>query len=605
MPTATFDVTSFGAKADGKTDDQLAIAKAVAAANAWTHDVAAHKAIIYFPAGTYNLAHVMGLYAINILDARNLALEGQNCRLGLGQYCVKLIGAAVTFNQSRRLPVYNSFFNIENSDQITISGFYLDKEQPYFSQGKVIAVMPKARSLEIKVDEGYQDFTDPWIDQLLNVIVVFTDPAERSWDHSDAACANGAPATSEDHDCHNFHILSKVRLSSGFWKLLLDQTPPTEFQGHPYLMWRNLGWQPGFMINHSRNITVENIFYTGGGGQGVHVQASEGDILLRNFVVDVPSGSDRLFAATSGFNGVRNRANIALDHVRVAHTDDDAVHFASGFYYPVLAQNADRKEMRIALCYDKDFRSGDRVAAWNWSSKRKVGEATVISSQVVADAEPMRFSRTCDVTFDKPLPSLTHLRSYDNRMIGRERDDNDRVVNLSFKTHLTITHSYLSSMRARCAVIQVSAQLTDNVCADAVLAGFLVGPEYSWGEGYAVDKVEIVGNHFDDVSGTAIYIGDILDSNRSPDFDHLIGRVPPITDNERDNTDVVIKNNTFRYLGTYGRGIMGIRGAAVTVENAQNVSILGNKVDDATTIHRDAPLDVIVSPTTAQGVVVR
>jgi hypothetical protein len=603
--TKTFNVRNFGATGDGQTDDQVAIAKAVATARAWTQSVVPHRGIVYFPAGTYNVSHVMGLYAINVIDARNLTLQGQDCVSGLGKYCVKLIGAAVTLNVQRKLPEYNSFFNIEHSDHITIDGFYLDKRQPYFSQGKVVDVMPTERALEIKVDEGYEDFSDPWIDQLLNTIVVFTDPTGRNWDHSDAACANGLPPTPADHDCHNFHILSKIHLAPRTWKLLLDQTPPQEFRGRPYLMWRNLGWQPGFMIDHSKDITVKNIFYTGGGGPGLHIQASDGDILVRDFTIDVPPGSGRLFAATSGFNGARNRSDIVLDHVRVAHTDDDAVHFADGFYYPALEQSTDGRKVRIALCYDGDFQPGDHLEAWNWASKSRVGDATVVSSQVVTDSEPLRFPRTCDVTLDRPLPKLTHLRSYDSKMLGREADDDDRILNLSFNTHLTVENSYLSTMRARCAIIQVSADIANNVCANVVLAGFIVGPEFSWGEGYAVQNVTIIGNHFENVSGTSIYVADILNSNRSPDFKTLTSSVPPPRNIQRDNSNIVIENNSFHDLGTYARGIMGIRGVAVTIENARNVIILGNHVEDANPLHRDAPVNVVVSPTTTQDVTTR
>lgn len=600
--TQSFSVRDYGATGDGQHDDQIAIERTIRAAAAWTGQSVEHAAVVYFPAGTYALTHIYKLYAINLVGSRNISVRGQVCPDAKVYYCVKLIGAPATLNQANGLPVYNSFFNVSQSHNIHISNFYLDKQRPYFSQGKVLAVDPVDRTVDLEFDRGYQDFSDPLTDRLLNTIVVFTDPALRNWDHSDAACLGAVAATATNHDCHNFHMQAKQVLRPGVFRVQLDQAPPQEFVGHSYLMWRNLGWQPGFMVDRSSDVVVENIFYTGGGGPGAHVQASDGEVLFRNFTVDVPAGSGRLFAATSGFNGSRNRGKITLDKVHVAHTDDDAFHFAAGYYYPVIAEAPDKRSISIALCYDGDFRPGDQVAAWDWSTKRYVASATVMSSASILDQDRARYPRACRIALDKPLPLLNNLRSYENSFIGRRPDVNDRILNMSFQPFLTVKDSYLSSMRARCGIIQVSANVSGNTCRNTILAGFLVGPEFVWGEGYAVKDVSITNNDFDSIGGTAIYIADIADSNRSPTYAQMSDPKELDTNNQKDNRNISIQGNRFSNLGAYGHGIMGIRGAAITVENASSVQISGNTVVHSALEHRDAPTSIVVSPSTTSNV---
>lgn len=594
-----FNVENYGAKANGQTDDQIAIARTIKAAETWTNASDANRAIVYFPAGSYALTSIFGLYAINIINARNLTILGEDCRDRSGNYCVKLIGAPVSFNKQSRLPKYNTFFHVERSLNVTISNFYLDKARPYFSQGKIEKVNSEHHYLEIHVDAGYPDLSDAWVSNLDNIIVVFTEPTLWSWDHSDAACGK----TALSNGCSNFHITGQQQIGSHVWRVSLDRPPPPEFLNKPYLMWRNLGWQSGFMIDNSSNITTSNIFYTGGGGPGLHIQRSEGNNVVRNFVVDVPPNSNRLFAATSGFSGSANRGNITLDRVHVEHTDDDAFHFLNGYYYPALKQSPDRRSVDIDLCYDGDFRPGDKVDIWNWTKKESIDKATVISSQVIVDKDYSLFPRVCRLYLDKAIPLLSYMRTYDNRRLGQANDKNDRVLNLSPKTALVVENSYLSSMRARCGIIQVSALIIHSTCENTTLAGFLVGPEFAWGEGYSVNNVSFISNIFFNVSGTAILIADQVQSLASPTFEAMI-KDDPDSHSEKDNKNILIQGNTFAHLGTRGRGIMGIRGTAITVANAANVRILGNHIETLDPSDRDAPSDIVVSPRSTSKVIV-
>jgi len=599
-PIKTFNVKTYGAKGDGETDDQLAINKTLLDAQVWTSSDANHLATVYFPAGTYSLTHLFGAYAINILNTKNITFEGESCPANTRlNYCVKLMGAPASYNANAKNISSNSFFYIKNSSNIQIHNFYLDKKVPYFSQGKVLAVNSQDKTVDLRTDAGYAGFDDPVINNLYKLFQVFTDPQLRYWDHSDAACAGPKPASSSDPNCYNFHILAKRSIGQNIWRITLDKMPPQTFLNMPYLMWKS-GWPPGFMVEHSNNVTAENIFYTGGGGPAVRIWGSSGNNIFRNFTVDVPQNSKRLFAAGSGFNGTKNYGQITLDHVSVAHTDDDAFHFSAGPYFPSLQQSEDRRIVRLALCYDGDFKQGNKITAWRWDNKTPIMQATIVSVKMVTDSNPAAYPRSCEITLDQPLPALANMRTYDDSKIGALKDTNDRIFNTSFNASLVVSDSYLSSMRARCGIIQVPALVVRNTCQNTILAGFLVGPEYSWGEGYAVNNVQITSNLFDNVGGTAIYVANISDSNNSSTYQQITDSIKPAINIQQDNKNIIISNNKFSNLGMFGHGIMGVRGLAISLQNADTVQITNNNFGSS--VVRDAPADIAISPTTTSHV---
>ncbi len=589
--------------ADGKTDVQPAIAQALAAAASWTNQTAGNRAVVLFPPGTYNLTQYRAIFAINLTGLHDITLTGDPTPDEAGNYRTKLIGAPAAYNAARNTPLYNSFFNVYGARNIIIENFYLDKQAPYFVQGTVRAADANAHTIDVTVAPGYRDFSDPYVAHLLKIIWFFTGPDREIWDHGAAACAPTTPRLPLDYGCYGTHVLSHQLLSPNLWRLTLDKPPSSADTDQPFVIWNNLGWQPGFMVDHSENVTIQNIFYTGG-GPAVHIQFSDGDNVIKNVRVDIPPNSGALFAATSGFNGGSNRGTITLDNVHVAHVDDDAFHFSASTYFPVLNATAAGDHLRLALCYDGSFQPGDTVALWNWSEKHEVARAEITTATIVKDSDATNFPRTCDITLDRGLGAIHNMRTYNPRRLGLEMDENDRILNLSFHPQLTVENSYLSSMRARCGIIQVSATFTDNMCENTALAGLLVGPEFGWGEGYSVNHVVIRNNTFRNIGGTAIYIANIADSSHALSYDEVTA--PSASTNiSQSNTNIEVTSNQFADLGAFQYGVMGMRGAAVTVQNAKNVSIQSNLLDPASTRYSDTKTPIVVAPASTSGIVVQ
>lgn len=591
----TFSVRDYGATGAGVVDEQMAILKTVKAASAWTNAVAGNTATVLFPAGTYAVTHMYGFYAVDLTGMHDITVQGE-CATSAPESCTKLIGAAATLADNSVNVVYNTFFQISGAQNISIRNFYLDKAVPFFSQGVVSNVNASAKTIDVVADSGYLPLGDNLAQRLMNIVMFFPNPASPYWDHDSAACSLGTAMSSTDHGCYNFHVLAKVNTSGNSWRFTLDKAPDASFLNGKFLLWKNLGWWYGITVDSSSNTQISNIFYTGGGGPAVHVQRSSGTTLVQNVVVDVPTGSGRLFSATSGFNGGHNRGGVVLDHVQTRRIDDDAFHFSAGAYYPALSQSGGNTVVRIGSCYAGDFLPGDKVSAWNWAKKQPMQTATVISAQVVTDASLPLFPRECELTLDTALPSLNGMQTFNPAMLGQATDSNDRIVNLSATETLTVQNSYLSSMRAHCGIIQVTATYQNNVCQNTPGAGLLVGPQFMWGEGYAAQGVLIAHNQFDSIGGTAIRISDELDSVHSRTRQAILAAATTVVPSVN-NSAIQIQDDSFTNLGNVALGYDGISGLAVSVENAQNVTIGGNQYP---TSAADA---VVVSPFSVQGLV--
>ena len=578
-----FNVRDYGVDDSGQRDAQTGIAAALKAAGDWTGSGPGRHARVVFPPGTYDISAVKSIYAIRIVGLHDIEVRGTLVADDRSRSTV-LVGAPADLSANRKNVVFNTFFDIESSKNVVVSGFYLDKRVPYFSQGTVVGADKARRSIDVSPEPGYLDIGGELSRERINIVSFFDDYASRTWDHSAAFCGTADLPADLKHSCSNWHVLGREPLGDGTWRLMLDRTPAETIVGKKFLLWRNVNWQYGILVDRSTDVTIQDIFYTGGGGPAVHIQASDGLNAVRGLVVDVPKGQNRLFAATSGVNGIANRGRIALDHVSVSKVDDDAFHIAAGRYYPVLDQSASRDVVVLGECYPEEFRAGDRVSAFDWALKAEAADAIVTDARITATVDPAKSPRQCTVVLDRPLPPLHGLGSFDPAMVGRATDNNDRIVNHSQSVRLRITDSTLSSMRAHCGIIQVPASYSGNRCSDTPYAGLLIGPEYPWGEGYAVNDVTIEKSVFDNIGGTAICVGDSEAEPGHPGITSTCGTRVSDFIGRIDNGNIVIRGNAFTRLGSFASGLTGVPGLAISIGNAFDTRVVGNKASDGTSV---------------------
>jgi hypothetical protein len=157
-PRPRFDVRTFGAVADGRTDDAKAIAAAVKAATQ-----AGPGATVSLPRGRYLLAAATTVQTktpyppaqgigdnyiregalIALQDARDLTLEGED---GTTLIARDASAAAIGLYGCRN---------------VTVRSVAIDYEQVHFTQGTVAAVNESANTIDLSVQTGYPDPTSP------------------------------------------------------------------------------------------------------------------------------------------------------------------------------------------------------------------------------------------------------------------------------------------------------------------------------------------------------------------------------------------------------------------------------------------------------------
>ncbi len=139
-----FDVTDFGAVADGRTDAGPAFRKAIAAAQA-----AGLGSVVRVPSGVWRLLPTAGEKAcLPIIEARGLTVRGVPGKTEL------IIGGGRC-----------SAFELRECEATTLLGFTVDYAPLPFTQGTVAAVDRNAASIELRIDPGYPSLDEPMFAQ--------------------------------------------------------------------------------------------------------------------------------------------------------------------------------------------------------------------------------------------------------------------------------------------------------------------------------------------------------------------------------------------------------------------------------------------------------
>ena len=536
---AQLDVRDFGAVADGRTNDAPAIQKAIDAAQQ-----AEPGSTVFVPAGRYRL---------------DPSKEKQRTHLALSKVKgVTLAGTPETVLIAS--DPTKAFISIEDSTDVAVRGLQLDRHPLVFTQGRIDRVDVVRRQIELTVDEGYDELDTKYIAPL-NAIMIFTEPATGTWDHD----APWPPV-----------IESRTRIGPKKWQLGLSRAK-AEYAGKPFVIWRNMFRGAGFSMKNSRNITVEDVNYYGGGANaGFFINHCEGEVIFRRFGVTVPPGSGRLFSASGGAMVFNNRIRLLVEGCDFWGMDDDCFNMGTNSSH-VLAQLNPRT---VVIEGDRGhYRAGDTVAVWDWAAKKERTRAAV------EKAEWQSGKRVWEITLDRDVAiaktgenALKHIRNDDppgvksEKTIMAERaarraneaDGVDRVINMSDVGTAVIRNSRFHSYRARNLMIKASDTLVENnEFYDTTMASIIVGPEFYWDEGPAVHNLTIRNNTFRNISGTNILI-EARTSTESYDL-----------------KNIRIEGNTFTGFGHYGAGISGKQGSLIFARNADGLVVENNRIGPA------------------------
>ena len=537
------DVSDFGAKGDGQTNDLPAIQKAI--------DAAINKGpgtVVRIPSGHFRL--------IPVDPQQRSHLQLKNAR-----------GISIAGNRDSFLDCADpkkDIFRIQNSSDIAISSLKLERHPFVFTQGIIQSISAADKSVEATIDPGY-DAPDSQYIAPLNFLMIFADPTARTW-HHDAAWPP--------------EIQKRERLESGRWRFTLSRAPDPIYAGKPFVIWRNVygGW--GFSISDSKNVRVQDVAYYAGGGQaGFVINHSEGEMSFTRFSVTVPPGSGQRFASAGGAMVFNNRICLLVDDCDFALTDDDNINMGTNSSH-VIAQDGPRK-LRIESGRDRaDYRPGDRVELWDWVAKKARIEAKVVSVSHEKQWDEIVLDR--DVKAGQTgIGPLAEFRAANPKgdihpsRRANEYDGIDRLVNLEEAGTAVIRNSRFQSLRARNLLIKSSDTIIENnVFHDTAMTSILVGPEFYWDEGPAVRHLVIRNNRFENISGSSIFVAAHTTQSEFPQQGKSARPLPE----SLDNRDITIEGNTFLDYGHFGFGIAGRQGVPIYLRNVDGAAVKNNRI---------------------------
>ncbi len=548
----SFNVSQYGAKGNGKTNDLPAIQKAFDAAIA-----SGPGAVVVIPSGRFRLIPVNQQQRshLELTHARGLTLQGAQ-------------DSYLDCADPRKV-----IFQIQSSSDIKIQSLKLERHPFVFTQGMIQTISVAEKTVEATIDSGYDDPDSEYITPL-NFLMIFSDPSTGTWDHD----SDWPP-----------EIQKRERINGNRWKFTLSRAPRAQYAGKPFVIWRNVygGW--GFAMNGSKNIQVQDVAYYAGGGQaGFVINQCEGEIGFVRFSVTVPPHSGQRFASAGGAMVFNNRIHLTIDNCDFALTDDDNINMGTNGSH-VLEQLSPRK-LRIEGSRG-EYRPGDRVELWDWVEKRPRAEAKVEAVSHEKQWDEVMLDRDVQVgkTGAGPLAEFRAANPKGDIHPSRranEYDGIDRLIDLDDVGTATIRNSRFQSLRARNLLIKASNTLIENnVFHDTVMTSILAGPEFYWDEGPAVSNVVIRNNRFENISGSGIYVGAHTTQTEYPQHRKDGHPAPELIANH----DITIEGNTFVNYGHFGVGIAGKQGVPIYLRNVDGAVIRDNHFESPDPARPEAP----------------
>ena len=473
---ATFNVRDFGAAGNGSANDQPALQRAIDAA---IH--AGKGAEVVIPAGTYRLgAGEAGSSAQLKIDRANaLTVRGE--------------GKVLLVSEEPR----QHLFAVERSSNIHIEHLLMDRHPLLFTQGIVTGIDVGRKTAKVDVDQGYDPLDAPLV-AAAKLFIVFSDPGSGTWGDHSAACAFYKP--DDPSVCWPPTIIGRRHLGGSSWDVSLNTAPENNYVGKKVLIWSGEYNRLALLLKNSGNILVEDVHYFGGGGNGFVVTHCTGEIALRNFSIDIPPGSNRLFAGTGGGMVFNNHAHLVLDHVRIKNVWDDDLNIGAN-YARIFGQIGPTKIKVDGT--RSDFAVGDHLSVLDWITKSEITQARISSLDCSLESH-----RVCSIGLDRKVvighPGFAEIKSK-----GNDTDGIDRVVDLESAGSILVEDSDFQSLHAHCLLIKSSySAIRDSRCSNTVFTGIMIGPEFFWDEGPQAHDVVIRNNIFSNVSGPSILVTD-------------------------------------------------------------------------------------------------
>lgn len=404
-------------------------------------------------------------------------------------------------------------FFIEESSDVTLSGFSIDYPRPALTQIEILEIDSAREDVTVRLlGETHYSIRD-------NRLVVHGEGF-------DLTPFVAMPFLKNRHMVPgradiSFDPKEITEVEPHLLRLRGWSETPYLTSGNRYILRTYYRPTPGIVLSDCKDIEVKDVTVHYAEGMGLIAQHSE-DILLDGFKVTVPKGSERYFtlqADATHFSGCRGI--ITSLHGYYEHMADDAIN-VHGTYLRVDSIMDDRT-LRVSFAHEQTFgipwyEHGDSLTLIDRSSLSPLF-STTIDQMTALDADGVAHL----LTLSSPLPDLVTEGSHPLA-----------VENISAYPEVTFSHNTITNNRARGALFSTRKKV---VCTDNLFdhthgsAVLLCGDANGWYESGPCEEVLISGNRFVNAL-TAMYqftdgiisISPVIRSE-SPDSSYYHGKI--------------------------------------------------------------------------------
>ena len=378
--TIYYNVSKYGVKGNGKTDDLPALTRLFLKASQQKRPVK----VVFAPGKVYRIGqHTKDLYGRVLINrANNLVVEGNGCTL-------------LIHPSSRAFAVYRS-------KNIVIRNFKIDSSPLPYTQGRVSKVDADNYYLEFKIDSGYP------------APVAGKEPYKNSGKIVDCITANGK--TRKFFQGHSW-VKEVEDLGNGTFGVKYDLRKQEQLKPGDFFCMKLPYAESRLIQNNETKDAAEKGEFIYTNTANIAAQQCDGLILenitsyaapLMTFVLkgcsrhilrncSIISKDNRIVAGCSdGMHLKGNEHQPRIENCHIERTMDDAIHIkmSGDAIKEILATNKFKIEHKDILWDNTNLGKGKKVMVFNPETSKQLAECTI------TDYEPLNY-REGIVTLDK------------------------------------------------------------------------------------------------------------------------------------------------------------------------------------------------------------
>lgn len=441
-------------------------------------------------------------------------------------------------------------FLVEGSENVLLTNFSIDWDEPFYIQGTVVASDPENSTVDLRLS----DFSEVAMEgdrltltnngQVLHFLgetMVF-DPRTRAVAYNAVRYLLGGPHT---------RTVEVRKLDSGIWRIKACFAKEPAPAGLVYVFKGPNGSNrlaPAIHVKDSEGFTARHLVIHHAGGMGVIAEKS-GDLHLDDVDVCLRPGSGRMVTTTADATHFCNcRGMVVVENCLFENMLDDATN-VHGTYLKV-ERVVDERTLLARLNhpqqFDYDFAAvGDEIRIVDAQSIAPKGSNRVAEYRKINEVYAL-------VRFEEP--------------VGPDVAAGDGLENMSWYPELTFRNNVVRNNRARSILLSSGRKMTveNNTFSSMMTSILFEGDLDHWHESGAVSDVVIRNNTFLDCcyggnKASVIWINPhveelpegvfyersiVIEGNRFRSFDRSVL-------NARSVDGLVFRNNVIEPSGTY------------------------------------------------------